>query len=109
MIDLGRQLENRLRAWREELPNHLYHPVADLAFEGFVTRQRLPLQRGGQASPRALCPRRHLGRKMGIRLVFYHAAGLFGPAGAVFGRWAASSWSTSTASPWVRWTGSIPT
>lgn len=52
MIDLGRQLENRLRAWREELPNHLYHPVADLAFEGFVTRQRLPLREAARR-PRA--------------------------------------------------------
>ncbi|MGC9521281.1 MAG: alpha-mannosidase [Anaerolineae bacterium] len=33
--------QDRIRAWREELPRHFYHPLGAVALEGFVTREQL--------------------------------------------------------------------
>lgn len=44
MFDMGRQLKSRIEAWRQELKNHLYAPVAVLDFEGFVTLDRITPQ-----------------------------------------------------------------
>lgn len=41
MIALGRQLHQRLRAWRTELEHHVLTPIADVALEGFTTLDRL--------------------------------------------------------------------
>ena len=41
MNRLPRQDRQRLQAWRQEMKNHLYTPVATVDFEGFVTLDRL--------------------------------------------------------------------
>ena len=45
MIQLGRQWSQRLRAWRAELENHVMTPVGEVAFEGFMTLERLTPER----------------------------------------------------------------
>ena len=42
MNRLPRQNRQRLEAWRQEMKNHLYTPVAEVSFEGFTTFDRLP-------------------------------------------------------------------
>lgn len=49
MLDCGRQFQTRLRAYLEELPRHLYTPVAKVPVEGFVTRERLTPTQAEQA------------------------------------------------------------
>lgn len=49
MLDCGRQFQTRLRAYLEELPRHLYTPVAEVPVEGFVTRERLTPTQAEQA------------------------------------------------------------
>lgn len=41
MIDLGKQFERRIQAWQEELNRQLSTPVAEVAFDGFVTTEAL--------------------------------------------------------------------
>jgi len=41
MNRLPRQDRQRLDAWRQEMKNHLYTPVGEVAFEGFTTFDRL--------------------------------------------------------------------
>ena len=41
MIDMGRQFSQRIRAWQEALEQQLSTPVAEVSFEGFVTREAL--------------------------------------------------------------------
>ena len=41
MIDLGRQFSQRIRAWQEALEQQLSAPVAEVCFEGFVTKEAL--------------------------------------------------------------------
>nr|MBR4281545.1 alpha-mannosidase [Clostridia bacterium] len=41
MNRLPRQDRQRIQAWRQELKNHLYTPVGEVAFEGFTTFERL--------------------------------------------------------------------
>ena len=41
MNRLPRQNSQRLRAWRQELKNHLYTPVGTVDFAGFTTFERL--------------------------------------------------------------------
>ena len=49
MLDCGRQFQTRLSAYLEELPRHLYTPVAEVPVEGFVTRERLTPAQAEQA------------------------------------------------------------
>jgi len=42
MINLPRQLRQRIRAWTNELPNHQYNPVTTVDFTGFTTFDRIP-------------------------------------------------------------------
>ena len=42
MIQLPRQLAQRIRAWNNELPRHQYTPIGPVAFEGFTTLDRIP-------------------------------------------------------------------
>ncbi len=42
MIQLPRQMMQRIRAWNSELPNHLYSTVAPVNFSGFTTFERIP-------------------------------------------------------------------
>ena len=48
MAVMGRQQLQRLKAWRTELKRHLYVPVIRLAFEGFVTMERLTREEAEQ-------------------------------------------------------------
>lgn len=41
MNRLPRQQRQRIQAWRQEMKNHLYTPVGEVAFEGFTTFDRL--------------------------------------------------------------------
>lgn len=41
MNHLPRQHRQRIQAWRQEMKNHLYTPVAEVDFEGFTTFDRL--------------------------------------------------------------------
>ena len=49
MLDCGRQFHTRLRTYLEELPRHLYTPVAQVPMEGFITRERLTPAQAEQA------------------------------------------------------------
>ncbi|MGN0753572.1 MAG: alpha-mannosidase [Aristaeellaceae bacterium] len=42
MIQLPRQMAQRIRAWNNELPRHQYTPIGPVAFEGFTTLDRIP-------------------------------------------------------------------
>ena len=42
MIQLPRQVAQRIRAWVNELPNHQYTPVGKVNFVGFTTFDRIP-------------------------------------------------------------------
>jgi len=42
MIQLPRQVAQRIRAWVNELPNHQYSVVAPVTFAGFTTFDRIP-------------------------------------------------------------------
>ena len=42
MIQLPRQVAQRIRAWVNELPNHQYSVVAPVSFSGFTTFDRIP-------------------------------------------------------------------
>lgn len=44
MMNMGRQFRQRQWAWQEELKQHLYTPVAEVAMEGFVTKERLSVE-----------------------------------------------------------------
>lgn len=44
-MDLGRQWNDRLRIWAEELPRHYYQPWAPLPVSFFTTMERLPFDR----------------------------------------------------------------
>ncbi|MBQ2462311.1 MAG: alpha-mannosidase, partial [Clostridia bacterium] len=48
MAVMGRQQLQRLKAWRTELKRHLCVPVIRLAFEGFVTMERLKREEAEQ-------------------------------------------------------------
>lgn len=48
MAVMGRQQLQRLKAWRTELKRHLCVPVIRLAFEGFVTMERLTREEAEQ-------------------------------------------------------------
>ena len=53
MIDLGRQFQQRIRAWQEELDRQVFTPVGEVAFEGFVSTEIL---RPAEAARRAFRP-----------------------------------------------------
>lgn len=50
MIDIGRQMTARIRAWREELGNHMFRPCAGMPWEYFTTFARLSPQEASQGS-----------------------------------------------------------
>ncbi len=50
MIELARQIRQRLRFWYDELGNHLYSPVAQTEFQGFTTFERLTPEQAEAAS-----------------------------------------------------------
>lgn len=41
MYDLGRQVNQRIRKWKEELKNHLYTPVGTVSFEYCIAEKAL--------------------------------------------------------------------
>ena len=41
MYDLGRQISQRFKMWKNELPNHLYDPAGNVEFSYFTTFSRL--------------------------------------------------------------------
>ena len=53
MYDMGRQVRQRLRAWRETLRKQLYTGIAPAVFQGFTTFDRLTLE---EASARPKTP-----------------------------------------------------
>ena len=59
MAVMGRQQLQRLKAWRTELKRHLCVPVIRLAFEGFVTMERLKREEAEQheRAPGSLTPK----------------------------------------------------
>ena len=52
MIELPRQLRQRIRAWCNELPNHQYTPVGPVDFTGFTTFDRIPHAQAAEMSMR---------------------------------------------------------
>ncbi len=53
MYDLGRQISQRFRMWKEELKNHLYTAVGTVTFDYCVTLDRLAPE---EAEKMPLCP-----------------------------------------------------
>ena len=55
MYDLGRQIYQRFRMWKEELKNHLYTPVGAVEFS-FCATMGHPTPEEAEALPRVPCP-----------------------------------------------------
>ena len=55
MYDLGRQISQRFRMWKEELKNHLYTPVGTVDFSFFTTTEH-PDAAEAEKYPRVPCP-----------------------------------------------------
>ena len=53
MYDLGRQIAQRFRMWKEELNHHLYDECGAVSFSGFTTMNRLSPD---DAEKEAFCP-----------------------------------------------------
>ena len=61
MYDLGRQIAQRFRMWKNELPQHIFTPVATVDFSYGVTMDRLSHE-NAERLPRVPCP---VGEKWG--------------------------------------------
>ncbi len=62
-MNIGRQWEDRLRIWAEELPKHYYRPAATLPVEYFTTMEQLSYEVALGGSFAALSPGDKWGKK----------------------------------------------
>lgn len=49
-MNLGRQWQQRLRIWTEELQKYFYTPIMGIEFEGFTTFEHITLEQAGHSS-----------------------------------------------------------